>query len=216
MTTVAHRHDDGMAELLRLLEEAGAATPTSLDLTDPTMPYERFEAICRFLGRLSSAVKWYIGDLLIFGETVYGELAFQAAEALNMSPEGKQECIRVAMHVPRSRRNETLSWSHHRIVAPRWVTPQEQRVLLAQAEQEGMSTTKLRDVVQSLKHAQEDSGLTRESEPLLLNPPRQIVVEALVAAAQLVSATAVKNGSGYHVPIEEITSLRVALGEEER
>jgi hypothetical protein len=85
------------ADLLVRLEEGGAITATKCDLrTRPDLTFSQFQAICTLVGRALSAVRWWAGDLVLFGEKVYGEAAAQALEELRMSPEGLADCARVA------------------------------------------------------------------------------------------------------------------------
>jgi hypothetical protein len=104
------------ADLLARLESSGWISSTAL-VIDREIPFERYVALGGLLGKVGSAVKFWIGDYLVFGEQVYGERAAQASEALNLSPEGRQECVRVALRVPPQRRR---AWWHHRLVAASW------------------------------------------------------------------------------------------------
>jgi len=122
-----------------------------LKLTDPDLPYERFEDLCYMLGALHEAVRFAIGDAIIQGEALYGETAYQAFERFQLSEEAMKEYVRVAQRVPRSRRRKGLSWSHHRAVAA--LPPTDQREWLARA------------VDESLSHHQLRSSLRNGSEP---------------------------------------------------
>jgi hypothetical protein len=69
---------------LKDLNEAGAVTATSLDLSNPGMAYTRWESLGRFLGQLGRSSNWWIGDWLIFGESVFGQEAYQAVDATTL------------------------------------------------------------------------------------------------------------------------------------
>lgn len=114
-----------------------------LRLTDPDLPYERFTELCYMLGRFHEAVRFAIGDAILYGEELYGEEAHQAIEEMNLSEDARQEYVRVAVRVPRSRRRKGLSWSHHRAVAA--LPPPEQTQWLRRAVDEGLSHHALRD-----------------------------------------------------------------------
>lgn len=114
-----------------------------LRLSDPDLPFSRFEELCYMLGRFHEAVRFAIGDAILIGEKLYGEDAFQAFEALHLSEAGRQEYLRVSEKVPRSRRRKDLSWSHHRAVAA--LEPVAQKEWLKRAADEGMSHHALRD-----------------------------------------------------------------------
>ena len=120
-----------------------------LQLTDPDLPYERFETICYMLGALHEAVRFAIGDAIIQGEALYGESAYQAFERFQLSEEAMKEYVRVAQRVPRSRRRKGLSWSHHRAVAA--LEPPAQKEWLKRAVDEGLSHHDMRAALRNGK-----------------------------------------------------------------
>ena len=137
-----------------------------LRLKDPDLPLEDFTHICWMLGRFHEAVRFAIGDALIQGEALYGQLAFQAFEALQLSEEGRTEYRRVAEAVPISVRRKGLSWSHHRAVAALkkpgpdgFPVPdrEAQKRWLKRAADEGLSHHALRD---ELRNGAEPKSLT--------------------------------------------------------
>ena len=135
----------GGLELLGELEREGAISTTGLHLSDPDMPFDQFEALCRLLGKMHHAVRFAIGDALMLGEQLYGEEAHQAFEALELSEAGRAEYLRVSQQVPRSRRRKDLSWSHHRAVAS--LAPDEQKGWLKWAAENAASHHQLRDAL---------------------------------------------------------------------
>lgn len=112
-------------------------------VTDPDMPYERFQDLCYLLGRFHEAVRFAIGDAILAGEHLYGEKAYQAIEEMGLSEDARKEYVRVASRVPRSRRRKGLSWSHHRAVAA--LEPPAQKEWLKRAVDESLSHHALRD-----------------------------------------------------------------------
>lgn len=125
-----------------------------LQLTDPDLPYERFEELCYMLGSIHGAVRFAIGDAIGLGEKLYGEEAHQALELLGLSEAGRMEYVRVSEKVPRSIRRKSLSWSHHRAVAglskidasgQRVTDRAAQKEWLRRAAEEGLSHHQLRD-----------------------------------------------------------------------
>jgi len=140
------------ADLLLRLEEGGALTATGCDLsTRADLRFDQFQAICALVGRAASAVRWWAGDLVLFGERVYGETAPQALEELRMSPEGLADCARVAAAFPPSKRSPTLSFGHHRTLASRWLEPVQRFQLLERAESGRLSVRELESLVQELR-----------------------------------------------------------------
>ena len=129
-----------------------------LRLSDPDLPLERFTELCWLLGRFHEAVRFAIGDAILFGEKMYGEESYQAFEELHLSEDGRREYLRVSERVPRSIRRRDLSWSHHRAVAalskigldgkemPDRVAQKE---WLKRASEEGMSHHEMRDALRN-------------------------------------------------------------------
>jgi hypothetical protein len=114
-----------------------------LRLRDPHLPISEFTDLCWTLGQAHMALRFAIGDAIVQGEALYGEEAFQAFEALQLSEDARQEYRRVSERVPMSRRRKGLSWSHHRAVAA--LEGPEQKEWLRRAEQEGLSHHALRE-----------------------------------------------------------------------
>ncbi len=119
--------------------------------TRPDLTFEQFQSICTLVGRAASAVRWWAGDLVVFGEHVYGEDAAQALEELRMSPEGLADCARVSLAFPRSKPSATLSFGHHRTLAGRWLDPARRFELLERAERERLSVRELEGQVRELR-----------------------------------------------------------------
>lgn len=149
-------------DLLLQMEDGGALTATSLILTDPEMPFDRYEAVGRWLGTLRDATAWWLGDWLIFGEGVYGEKYAQAVEATGRSKQTLKNYLWVASNVPASRRRDDLSWSHHAEVAS--LEPKQQRSWLTRAAREGWSIEEMR-------------GQMRDPKPIEVMPDPERVIE---------------------------------------
>ena len=114
-----------------------------LKLKDPYLKLSEFADICWMLGQAHMALRFAIGDALIQGEALYGEAAFGAFDALQLSEDGMAEYRRVSEKVPMSRRRKGLSWSHHRAVAS--LEPPAQKEWLKRAETERLSHHALRE-----------------------------------------------------------------------
>jgi hypothetical protein len=146
MSAPAVQERGGIA-LLAELEQNGAISQIGLHLSDPSLSYERFEAIGFLLGRMHQSLRFAIGDWLMYGERLFPEQWTQAAECLGISEEGMREYLRVSERVPRSTRRKSLSWSHHRAVAS--LDPPEQKDWLRRAVDEQLSHHALRDALRS-------------------------------------------------------------------
>jgi len=117
-------------QLLADLESAGALTETGLVLTKE-IPFAQYEALAAMLGTVQKVSAWAIGDLLNYGETVFGETYVQAAHATGLSEQTCHNYASVCRRVPRSRRRPELSFSSHEVVAK--LEPEEQTEWLAKA-----------------------------------------------------------------------------------
>jgi len=132
---------------LPAVQEEWNLSALGLKLSDPELPYERFEVICATLGHAHAAIKFAVGDAILYGEELYGERAYQAFELLNLSEESMRECARVSARVPMSRRRKGVSWSHHRAVAA--LPPPEQKEWLGRIKEQGLSHHALRDALRN-------------------------------------------------------------------
>jgi hypothetical protein len=201
------------ADHLADMERAGALGPVGLDLTMRSdMTYEQYVAIGRLLGRATAAIRWAVGDYLAFGEDRFGELAAQASEELGLSPEGRMELLRVSRSIPRHRRRARLSWSHHRAVASRHITPSERDALLDRAEQEGLTANDLTEAVREVRDKlllpRKDLGPTSEDCDVVLDSAVDGFHEAVVhcygkdAIATFKFEAVIQSGPGAELRIE--------------
>jgi N6-adenosine-specific RNA methylase IME4 len=122
-------------------------TKTSLTI-DPETQYERWESIGEQLNQIEGAIQWWIGDWLNFGEHKYGELYAQAIDA-GADPKTWMDYKWVSNAIETSFRNDVLSWSHHRAVAP--LSPNEQKYWLDKAAKEGLNKNDLRHAIKIKK-----------------------------------------------------------------
>jgi hypothetical protein len=178
------------AALLAELERTGALTPTALFLP-PDLSLERYEAICHLLRIVDSATRWWIGDALLTGEVLFGELAYQAIEALGLSEDTRLRYVNVAQRVPPPRRSAELSWSHHKHIAA--LEPTEQTKWLEDAKTEGWSSRELYEQL-------------REKKPERPDP------KSILTAARVLIAASVRRGAGYFVPADVFEAFVDATG----
>lgn len=94
----------------------GDATATGLQLPED-LSFEEWSDCGTGLRRLDGAVKWWVGDWLIFGEERFPERWSQAVEMTEYDQETLRKAAWVAASVPRGTRRETLPYRHHEIVA---------------------------------------------------------------------------------------------------
>ena len=208
MTEIApHPHLETGVQLLLDLQDAGAVTPVSLDLDDPELPFERYEALGGFLGRISRSSRWWLGDWLIFGEGAYGERVYQAAAATGLNEETLQHYRRVCESVPKSRRFESLSFGCHALVAG--LPPAAQKRWLKKAEAEGWGT---RELALALREAEHEAGGQQGSFDGTEPGETDHGMLEEVARAILRDARELDDGD-YAVPREDIERLKAAVGE---
>lgn len=92
------------------------ATPFGLYIP-PNLSIEDWKAVGRDLKRVETAVGWWIGDWLTYGERRWGETYAQAAEELGYRVDTLRSYVWVARRFERDQRREDLSLAHHRAVA---------------------------------------------------------------------------------------------------
>lgn len=211
-----HRHEEGvdLAQLqldgeafqhIKRLADAGAITATSLELTDPDMSYDTYEALGAYLGRMNRSCSWWVGDWLAFGEGVFPDRYAQAAAATGLAEQTLLNRVYVCKNIPPSRRRAALSFSVHSEVAS--LSAREQKMWLDRAERQGMSQKELRAAMKA----------TRKDERPALTDGDDDHESQLVTVAKAIIRDARPADDGQHhlVPNEDVARLRAALGEEE-
>lgn len=185
------------------LAEGGAISPVSLDLSDPSLPFESYEMIGAYLGRMNRSCSWWIGDWLVFGEGVYGDRFAQAVTATGLAEQTLLNRAYVARNIARELRRPTVPFSVHAEVAA--LPPKEQKRWLKKAEDGNWTKADLRAAMKS----------RRTDTP----PPEAAEAGAgsleEVARAILRDATPLEDGQHHKIPNEDVARLRAALGEED-
>lgn len=120
-----------------------------------------------------------LGDALRFGEDKFGESYAQAIDATRAVMRLKMKTIEnaawIASKIPAELRRDTLSLTHHEIVAK--LSVDEQREFLDRAENEGLSTQELKKAVQE-RHPK-PSKPTEPDEPVEREITEQEALDAL-------------------------------------
>lgn len=126
------------------LEAAGAViTEVSLDLSDPDLDWDDYQRLGTFLGSMNRACAWWVGDFILYGERLYGELYAQIEEALGLAPQTLANRASVARHIPPNRRRAALPFGVHAEVA--YLEPRERDLWLDKAERGQWTRAKLRE-----------------------------------------------------------------------
>ena len=188
------------------LADGGFITPVSLDLTDPELPFDSYEALGRYFGRMNRSCSWWVGDWLVFGEGVYGEKFAQAVAATGLSEQTLLARSYVCRNIPRSRRRAGLSFSVHALVAK--LEARAQTTWLNRAEKNGWGAKELAAAMKALR---------KDEQPTLLEGGDGEVDKAeLAEVARAILRDAKESGDPAYflIPREDMARLAAALGEE--
>ncbi len=151
-------------ELLAELERSGAVTATSLTLP-PDLPFDRYEALATMFGQLHRTSQWLIGDLINYGEKVYGETYAQAEKLTGLAPQTCANYSSVCSRIPRSRRRPKVNFSLHAEVAS--MKPDEQKKWLRLAEDKQWTRVQLRDQILPGRHEKYQSVAAENGSEVL-------------------------------------------------
>lgn len=91
-------------------------------------------------------IRWWLGDWIIFGETMYPEKYSQALDEGNYKIGTLRNGVYVCRNVPLSSRNPNLSFEHHYEVA-KVKDPEEQKKWLADADMNHWTIRQLRAAI---------------------------------------------------------------------
>jgi len=116
--------------------------PTGLRVKAARMPFDEWTALGMWLKLTVTALQWWVGDWLTFGEREYGEAHAQALDAIGWDPATVLQYAWVCRQVAPDERRDDLTFFHHREVAA--LDPAGQRAWLARAAEGGWSVERLR------------------------------------------------------------------------
>jgi hypothetical protein len=143
------------------LEEAGVVvTTTSLRFRDPTaLNWERIERTCAFLGAVGVAYPFWVGDVILTVERIFGDNSPEASQMEVYFPHTAhtlQNYRWVAHSIPPSRRRAGLGFGVHEAVAS--LPPEDRDHWLDVAEREGWKREEMRGAIRSARERGEISG----------------------------------------------------------
>ena len=153
------------------LEQAGATT-TLTELRLPAsgnLTWEDYERLGSFLGAMSVAMCWWIGDFLVYGEEVFGEEYAQIEASLRLRPQTLANYRSVAKHVPPSRRRAGLSFGVHAELA--YLPPRDRDEMLTLANRNDWRREQVRDYMQRKRAVEAQTGERVEPAQILALPP---------------------------------------------
>lgn len=128
----------------------------------PDTPFEVWEAVAAEMMALEQSHRWWLGDLLNFGERAYGEKYSQVMEDTGLSYDTLQNYCYVAANVTMSARTDNLSWTHHLFVAH--LPTVEQRRWLRKAIENKWSTRELREAIKAAQGPERATDGPQEPE----------------------------------------------------
>jgi hypothetical protein len=137
-----------------------ATSRSSLQLPNK-LTLERWVSIGRDLASTTSSTAWWLGDWLIYGETVFTGRYRNAIEQTSLDYKTLRNYAWVARKFPQNRRHETLSFGHHAEVAG-LVTP-EQDFWLRKAETLVWSRNELRQSVRESLREREEAPMSENA-----------------------------------------------------
>lgn len=209
------------AELERIVNlQPGTITLVGLDLRNPDMRYEDWEALGHGLGELHRWTNWAIGDWFNFGEDLFGEdEALQATEptradrldVLNrrtgLDPATlanySSQCRRIRLGV----RRVELKFTVHTAVTG--LDEPEQVEWLQKAVDNNWNREELRQAIKDAKNPPVDGAA-----PEVIDRPKssgEVALEVLSLVAHTAQPT---SDGGAFVPAETFAQVRAAVGEE--
>lgn len=142
-----------MSELALTPAPGITLSATALTITDPNVTFEECQGALDHALGLGDAVRWWVGDLLLFAEARWGEEHAQLIDGLRLSEHQVRRYRVAAERIAPSRRRENLSFSHHEAVLT--LDPPDQARLLNLAATSRMTLDALRDAVRDHKAFEE-------------------------------------------------------------
>lgn len=143
MTIAPYREDTSAVGLPGNLSPVGLALPEGLT-------FHEWEHVGDTLKTIrDSALRWWWGDWLNYGERHYGERYAQAVEATDYTRESLHVAAFVCRQVEPLRRRKGLSFSHHQEVAS--LSSEDQTMWLADAETNRWGHKVLREMIAQTK-----------------------------------------------------------------
>jgi hypothetical protein len=108
----------------KALDEWPQRTAVSLTLPED-LSFDYWKRIGQKLNSASSSLRWYIGDWLLHGERMWGEMYADAEQITGLSYDTLAHCKSVASKFEPWRRRQKLRWGDHREVAALTVENQD-------------------------------------------------------------------------------------------
>jgi hypothetical protein len=124
-------HDQEVALIKWLNLQGARITPCALILPED-IDFDTWAAMGPKLGKLKRFSTWAVADWLATGEIVFNESYSQACDSTGLDPAYLMILKHVASKVSPERRRESLSFTHHRLVAQLSASEQDKFLDLAE------------------------------------------------------------------------------------
>jgi hypothetical protein len=96
--------------------QASCCSVVGLILPD-NLSFEEWREAGSWIGRGTNALRWWVGDWLLYGHQKFGEMQAEVHDITGLSYASLANAKSIAKEFIFSRRREKLSWGHHREVA---------------------------------------------------------------------------------------------------
>lgn len=186
--------EPGGLTLLAHLEQNGWVTLTSINLPPGAVTDDQFDSLLHWAGQLHESSCWILGDLLNYGERVYGETYAQAIKATGLAEQTLINYASVCNRIPRSRRRRGLKFGVHAEVA--YMTVQEQEHWLKTAAANDWGRSRLREELAPIRaeaKAKAQAAVERVVEQDIVGELEQAAVQVL--AERATATNGAENGS---------------------
>jgi hypothetical protein len=110
----------------------------------------------RRLGTIGRGSQWWIGDWVRYGMSRWGEHLKEAAKVTGYDVTSLRNMARITTRFDLSLRNDSLSWSHHVLLAP--LEPEQRRYWLERAEADRLTVADLRLELRAERHDLSEGG----------------------------------------------------------
>lgn len=118
--------------------------------------FNEWQEAGKHLKYVESAINWWLGDWLNYGELYWDEMYTQALDETDYKEGTLKNIKSVAGKIEFTRRRGNLSYSHHVEIAS--LEPALQTKLLDLAETEGLTVRELRQKVKAIKMQNDDNN----------------------------------------------------------
>lgn len=137
---------ENLTKISNAINPKDGLSPIGLNLPE-NMTYEEWEKVGFQLKHIVEGFQWWVGDWLNYGERNYGENYSQGMTVTGLKYKTLANIKTVCSKVKLSLRSESLSYTHHGIVAP--LEQDKQKEWLDKAVNEKMTVKQLKEAVKS-------------------------------------------------------------------